>query len=289
MFSIGSYGNWSNWWGLRRFDPEATDVFDPNAPLSELRAGLEFRTDQWETWFQENSPDTVRYLYADELPNINILGTVIAQGQPDLFNEATAALTADPDRRYFMCNGRRPGSGSFATDDDGVALRELPWGQYKLGISRWFYWNSNYWNNFLGGPASRDLSEVDPNGERFRLGTHTNVFQSAHTFGSHDFFDPIIGETGFFNYSNGDGVLLYPGTDLVFPEESRGINGPIASLRMKHWRRGIQDIQYLDMAMQIDPVAAQAIIDAMVPRVMWELGVTVGLQIRMTGKVPGLS
>ena len=100
------------------------------------------------------------------------------------------------------------------------------------------------------------------------------MFQSAHTFGSHDFFDPIIGETGVFNYSNGDGVLLYPGTDLVFPEESRGINGPIASLRMKHWRRGIQDIQYLDMAMQIDPVATQAIIDAMVPRVMWELGVT---------------
>ena len=323
VFSIGSYGNWSNWWGLRRFDPEATDVFDPDAPLSELRAGLEFRTDQWETWFQENAPDTVRYLYvddepevsfiqsgprlpieyanivgqfieenpgpggnletfitaspldyADELPNINILGTVIAQGQTDLFNEATAALTADPDRRYFMYNGRRPGSGSFATDDDGVALRELPWGQYKLGISRWFYWNSNYWNNFLGGPASRDLSEIAPNGERFRLGTHTNVFQSAHTFGSHDFFDPIIGETGVFNYSNGDGVLLYPGTDLVFPEESRGINGPIASLRMKHWRRGIQDIQYLDMAMQIDPVATQAIIDAMVPRVMWELGVT---------------
>ena len=117
--------------------------------------------------------------YADELPNINILGTVIAQGQTDLFNEATAALTADPDRRYFMYNGRRPGSGSFATDDDGVALRELPWGQYKLGISRWFYWNSNYWNNFLGGPASRDLSEIAPNGERFRLGTHTNVFQSC--------------------------------------------------------------------------------------------------------------
>jgi len=40
VFSIGSYGNWSTWWGLRRFDPEATDVFDPDAPLSELRLSL---------------------------------------------------------------------------------------------------------------------------------------------------------------------------------------------------------------------------------------------------------
>ena len=84
----------------------------------------------------------------------------------------------------------------------------------------------------------------------------------------------MIGETGGFNYSNGDGVLMYPGTDLVFPAENRGIDGPIASLRMKHWRRGIQDVQYLALAMQVDPAATQAIIDRLVPRVMWEIGVT---------------
>ena len=186
-------------------------MFDPNAPLDELRSELETRTDAWETWFQNNAPDTIRYLYVDdepavsfinsgprlpieyanlvsefvannpgpggnldtfitaspldyddELPITNILGTVIAQDPTVPWEEATAALNADPDRRYFMYNGRRPASGTFATDDDGVALRELVWGQKKLGISRWFYWNSNYWNNFLGGPATRDLSEVAP-------------------------------------------------------------------------------------------------------------------------------
>ena len=322
VFSIGSYGNWSGWWGLRQYDPEATDVFDPDAPLSFLRSELERRTDSWETWFQTNAPDTVRYLYVDdepavsfinsgprlpiefanlvseyvkenpgpggnldtfitaspldyddELPNINLLSTVISEGQTALWDEATAALNADPDRRYFMYNGRRPASGTFVTDDDGVALRELPWGQYKKGISRWFYWNSNYWNNFLGGPAVRDLTEVDPEGGQYRSGTRTNVFKSAHTFGSHDFFDPIIGEAGVFNYSNGDGVLMYPGTDRVFPAESRNIDGPIASLRMKHWRRGIQDVKYIQLAMEIDPAATQAIINTMVPEVMWELGV----------------
>jgi len=322
VFSVGSYGNWSGWWGLRQYDPEATDVFDPNAPLDFLRSELERRTDAWETWFATNAPDTVRYLYVDdepavsfinsgprlpiefanlvsefvkenpgpggnldtfitaspldyndELPNTAILGTVISEAPTQIWDEATAALNADPDRRYFMYNGRRPASGTFVTDDDGVALRELPWGQYKKGISRWFFWNANYWDNFLGGPAVRDLTEVDPEGAQFRLGTRTNVFKNAHTFGSHDFFDPIIGETGVFNYSNGDGVLMYPGTDRVFPAESRELDGPIASLRMKHWRRGIQDVQYIGLAMQVDAVATQAIIDSIVPEVMWELGV----------------
>ncbi len=322
VFSVGSYGNWSGWWGLRQYDPEATDVFDPDAPLSFLRSELERRTDNWETWFQANSPDTVRYLYVDdepsvsfinsgprlpieyanlvsqfiaenpgpggnldtfitaspldyedELPHTNILSTVISEAPTAPWDAATAALNADPDRRYFMYNGRRPASGTFVTDDDGVALRELPWGQYKKGISRWFYWNSNYWNNFLGGPAVRDLTEVDPEGSQYRSGTRTNVFKSAHTFGSHDFRDPVIGEAGAFNYSNGDGVLMYPGTDRVFPAESRDIDGPIASLRMKHWRRGIQDVQYIQLAMAIDPGATQAVINAIVPEVMWELGV----------------
>ena len=99
------------------------------------------------------------------------------------------------------------------------------------------------------------------------------LFKSAHTFGSHNFFDPVIGEGGGFNYSNGDGLLFYPGTDMVFPAESRGLEGPIASLRLKHWRRGIQDVKYIQLAEQIDGVATQAIIDEMVPEVMWEVGV----------------
>jgi len=61
---------------------------------------------------------------------------------------------------------------------------------------------------------------------------------------------------------------------MVFPAESRGIDGPIASLRMKHWRRGIQDVQYITLAMQVNAAATQALIQEMVPEIMWELGVT---------------
>lgn len=210
--------------------------------------------------------------YEDELPNTSILGDVIAHGETGIWDAATNALEAEPDREYFMYNGRRPASGTFVIDDDGVALRELPWGQYKKKISRWFYWNSTYYDNFQGGPSQRDLSSVDPEGPSYRRGSQTNVFKGAQTFGGHTHFDPSIGETGW-NYSNGDGVLFYPGTDQVFPEESRGMLGPIASLRLKHWRRGVQDVIYLEQAMQRDPNATQAIIDEMVPEVMWELGV----------------
>ena len=68
VFSIGSYSRWSTWWDLRRFDPDAYNIFDPNAPLPELRSTLEFRTDQWETWFQNNAPSVDRFLFVDDEP-----------------------------------------------------------------------------------------------------------------------------------------------------------------------------------------------------------------------------
>ena len=68
-------------------------------------------------------------------------------------------------------------------------------------------------------------------------------------------------------------MLFYPGTDQVYPAESYSLQGPIASLRLKHWRRGIQDMDYLALAAQIDPTAVQNLVQQMVPKAMWEYGV----------------
>jgi hypothetical protein len=76
-----------------------------------------------------------------------------------------------------------------------------------------------------------------------------------------------------WNASNGDGVLFYPGIDKIFPADSLGLSGPIASLRLKFWRRGIQDIDYVALAAKVDPTAVDAIVKGMVPKVMWEVGV----------------
>jgi hypothetical protein len=274
IFSIGNYGNWS--W------------------RSQGEAEMRLHTDAWETWFQQNFPSTERFLYLiDEsenypqtqqwaqwirnnpgvggqlrsfatLPLPIALGQtpsldIVASWQQGVGDTATwanglAQLRQDPRKKFYMYNGKRPGTGSFATEDDGVALRQLPWAQYKKGVDRWFFWESTYYNDFQSGRG------------------HINVYQTAQTFGVNGARDAEDGETGYL-YSNGDGVLFYPGYDTIYESDNYGVDGPIASLRLKHWRRGIQDVDYLELARTIDPARTQAIINRMVPRVMWENGV----------------
>ena len=68
-------------------------------------------------------------------------------------------------------------------------------------------------------------------------------------------------------------LLFYPGTDKLFPADSYGIDGPLASLRLKQWRRGLQDHDYLTLAAAVNPKEVQSIVNKMVPKVVWELGV----------------
>jgi len=254
----------------------------------------------WETWFEANSPNTERFVYlCDEIDCTQSTPTLATQLQwwaaiggvgsklhtmatqplldaPTALSDPTsgwpfsqgvssggtsmggttaadqaaaAAVTAaEPTRRLFSYNGQRPGAGSCATEDDGVALREQPWGQYKDKIDRWFWWEATYYDDNQQGLGTVDL------------------FSSADTFGVAT-SDPTYGTTGG---ANGNGVLLYPGTDTLFPASSYGIAGPIASLRLKHWRRGLQDVDYLTLAAAIDASAVSALVAQTVPSVLWE-------------------
>ena len=254
----------------------------------------------WETWFEAHSPGTERFVYlCDEIectqgtPTLatqlqwwtaiggvgsklhtmatqSLLDAPMALSDPTSgwpFSQgvssggtstggttaadqtaASAVLAAEPTRRLFSYNGQRPGAGSIATEDDGVALREQPWGQYKKQIDRWFWWEATYYDDNQQG-----LGKVD-------------LFNSADTFGV-GASDPVYGTNGG---ANGNGVLLYPGTDTVFPSSSYGIAGPIASLRLKHWRRGLQDVDYLTLAAAIDASAVSALVTKIVPSVLWE-------------------
>jgi hypothetical protein len=155
-----------------------------------------------------------------------------------------------------MYNGSRSERGSFATEDEGISLRVTAWAQFKKKIDRWFFWESTYYNDNQSGMGQN------------------NVFQNARTFGSYDHFElnhPARGRTGW-NYSNGDGVLFYPGTETQFPNDNYHINGPIASLRLKLWRRGIQDVDYLALASSINPTQTNVIINRIIPEVLWEFG-----------------
>jgi Domain of unknown function (DUF4091) len=254
----------------------------------------------WETWFEAHSPSTERFVYlCDEIDCTESTPTLATQlgwwaaisgvgaklhtlaTQPLLdapmalsdptsswpFSQGTsgggtsmggttaadqaaanAVIAAEPTRRIFTYNGQRPGAGSCATEDDGVALREQPWSQYKKKIDRWFWWEATYYDDNQQGLGTVDL------------------FNSANTFGAAT-SDPTYGTNGG---ANGNGVLIYPGTDTLFPSSSYGVAGPIASLRLKHWRRGLEDVDYLTLAAAKDASAVSAIVDKLVPSVLWE-------------------
>ena len=71
----------------------------------------------------------------------------------------------------------------------------------------------------------------------------------------------------------GDGVLMYPGTEKIYPEEGRGIEGPCATIQLANLRRGLQDHPYLTMLwrLRIDSLVRESL-DAIVPRVFSDAG-----------------
>jgi len=273
-YSIGTYGHWP--W------------------QNQGEAGMRQHTDAWENWFRQQAPHVERFLYlidessdtatiemwsqwirrnpgpgrslpsfatiplpvaAAETPSLDRPTSTFGVGHPDTWQPLVDRYQSDTRQQFWMYNFHRPATGSMATEDDGIAPRQAAWAQYKKGIDRWFFWESTYYNNYQGGMGE------------------TNVFRTAQTFGSRSaVLDPVKGETGW-NYSNGDGVLFYPGTDRVYAADSYNVLGPFASLRLKYWRRGLQDVKYLKMAADRDPVRVQDILGRMVPKVLWEYGV----------------
>ncbi len=272
VYVVGLYGTW--YW------------------KNEGEAGMHQHTDAYMRWFDQNSPDTEVFLYlideshdwatterwagwarsgdgpgrrihtlatgglvagVNNAPSLDYVGTRYGV-EGDRFIQAINTLRADPERSFFLYNSWRPSVGSHATDDEGTSPRVIPWAMFKLDVPWWYYWESTYWDNTQAG------------------GGHTNVFTTAQTFGRSERDDGVYGRTGNA-YANGDGVLFYPGTDRRYPAVSYGVDGPLASLRLKHWRRGIQDVEYVALAEARDAARTRRIIDRVVPRVLWEYGV----------------
>ena len=253
----GNTTAWVNWF-------ESQDFGTPTEYFLYLidESGDYPQTEKWAQWMNSNPgpgkdlmsmatislPDAVEHV-----PSLDIPTTAGIFGLTSRWEEAYETHRAKPDTKFFMYNGQRPATGTLATDDDGVSPRVIAWTQYKMDIDRWFYWAATYYYNYQGGMG------------------HTNVFQTAQVYGSYDRDDDQLGKTGW-NYFNGDGVLMYPGTDTRFTEDSYGVSVPFASLRLKHWRRGVQDHDYLTLASQIDPEGVDEIVNEMIPKVLWEVG-----------------
>ena len=66
-------------------------------------------------------------------------------------------------------------------------------------------------------------------------------------------------------------MLVYPGAQLdAFEEHSLGLQSVLPSIRLKNWRRGIEDAGYLQMARDRDPARADAVARWLVPAALDE-------------------
>lgn len=268
VFFIGTYGSWpgkteptvlrdyaSGWQNWLSKNPQKAETYFYVADESNNWAEQE----GWAKTVKSVAPSLKTFATVPlpqalaNLPSLDVAASWFNFGSTAVWDKSVAAWKAKQ-KELVLYNGKRPLSGSFATEDDGVALRVLSWSQVKMGIKRWFFWNGTYYKNFQGGTGD------------------TNVFESAHTFGGKSTQDPSIGESGW-NYSNGDGVLFYPGTDRIYPTSSYSVKGPFASLRLKLWRSGIEDAKYIELAFEKNPAATKAIMQRMLPKVLWQVGV----------------
>jgi hypothetical protein len=135
------------------------------------------------------------------------------------YSPKRAAESTRAGKQVWIYNGVRPFTGSFVIDDVAVSTRVNPWIQYKFNIPRWFYWESTYYKDTQGKRGNID------------------VLKQPINFTNRD-----------GDRMNGDGLLIYPGRDHLFPASDQGLDYPLASIRLKNWRRGIQDVEYLVLA-----------------------------------------
>ncbi len=151
------------------------------------------------------------------------------------FTRGTLEESRRAGKSLWVYNGSLPHTGAFLSDAPFLSLRANAWIQAHAGIERWFYWNATYWDDDnRGGKGPYDPLRV------------------AETFHNDE-----------GDHCNGDGVLLYPGRQWgEFVE--LGIDGVVPSMRLKQWRRGIQDAGYLALANRVAPARARAISERLV-------------------------
>jgi hypothetical protein len=138
-------------------------------------------------------------------------------------------------KESWVYDGVRPRTGTFLIDDDAVSPRVNGWLSAMFRVPRWVLRDSMHWY------AEHGDVPVDP-------------FEDPESYRSDS------------EWANGDGMLLYPGTQRdEFDEHSIGFEGVLASIRLKNWRRGLEDAGYLQMARDRDPARADAVARWLVP------------------------
>ncbi len=242
--------NWVNWFTTNAPEDIEYFLYLCDEPGPDMYPWIEERA----SWIHNNpGPGHHLPVFMTRAPIDSLIGSIdiwCCQA-PSYYPDDVAAAQARGERVWLYA-GNRPQTPADATDEYGIAFRLKPWIAHKCDVPRWFTWEStHYYNN---------QNEIDPGGRK-------NVWVNPITF-SEDMGGgtPCPAGTG-----NGDGVLFYPGQDALFPEEDRNYPGPVSSIRMKMYRRGIQDVEYMWLAEQSGHAGeVQTLLAGLLPNIMWE-------------------
>jgi hypothetical protein len=258
LFPIGAYG---------------ADV------MGHTRQEVQQQANDWVNWFNNNSPHTKFFWYLIDEPSPDKYNWIKERAQwiktdtgagknmPLFTTRAYEPQLADainifagydgvdlavlPELRkkgidHWFYNGNRPRYGSVILEGAAVDLRVTPWILYKYGINTWYVWQSTHWQHNKQGPKHR---------------LHQDVFENPLTF---------INDS--LQFGNGDGILFYPGHMPFYPNEDRGLNALIPSIRLKNIRRGQQDAALMRLVeKKIGREKVIALVNTVIPKALSEV------------------
>jgi len=266
-YSIGTYDQPVHGW-VSGFSPDTREAWQAAA-------------DAWEGWFAQNAPGVLRFKYMHDEADVTDPAVVSAMqekcewiktspgigsrlhrfftkeffyggfygyvdvwafsGSPGLQLSTMRQRKEQYGELVCMYNGTRPMWGqmevldNFATDN-----RVNAWIAWKYGVDLLFLWQTSYY-------------------AEFKPPRTYNVWSDNY----------IAGSDG--SKSWGSGMWLYPGRDIDYPEDDRGVDGPITSIRMKNFRRGQQDYEYLYLAREAG-LDVSGIVNRIVPHALDDWG-----------------
>jgi hypothetical protein len=248
-------------------------------------------SDRWMTFLREKLPKAITFLYMPDepspaaYPRIRTLADNIhsnpgpgkalpifvthqyveaLDGAIDIWDSGPQGFQIDRVARerargdkYWFYNGGRPWSGAIIIDAPATEARATIWAAFKHDVEVYFFWHSVHWRH-----------NSQKQGDR-----NQNVWSDPITFDNRGQPRKPIDDQG---YINGDGVLIYPGEEKLHPDEDRGVPGPVSTVQLANFRRGLQDHQYLSMARALGLTKeVAAALTRIVPRVFSDAGARV--------------
>jgi hypothetical protein len=168
-------------------------------------------------------------------------------------------------RKYWIYNGGRPAAGAIVIDAPATDPRATIWACFKHDVEVYFYWHGVHWKHNMQKQGVREQ----------------NVWADPVTFDNRKQERKGPEDKGFIN---GDGVLIYPGEDKLHPDEDRGVAGPVSTVQLANFRRGLQDHQYLTLARRLGLQSeVEAALGAVVPKVFSDAGRNTAASFAETG------